>query len=203
MIKLFGNPGSTCTRKVLTVLAETQMPYELTVVELAKGEHKQPAHVARQPFGQVPAIDDDGFELYESRAICRYLSAKANSTLTPSSLQERALMDQWLSVEQSNFSPHAMKSVYHYLLKRPQEPAVLEQAGKLVELAYEVLSRRLAAAEYLVGSQFTLADIGFMPYIEYMQFTPAKVLLEKYPHVLAWWQRVSERPSWRKAAGRG
>src|SRR5687767_962365 len=163
MIKVYGHPVSTCTRKVLFTLHETAVPHELVVVDFAKGEHKQEAHVARQPFGQVPAIDDDGFALYESRAICRYLSAKANSTLTPSSLQERALMDQWLSVEQSNFSPHAMKFIYHHLLQRPQEPAVLEAAGQQVELAYSVLGKQLASSAFLVGGQFTIADIGFMP----------------------------------------
>jgi glutathione S-transferase len=203
MIKLFGNPGSTCTRKVLTVLAETQTPYELTVVDLATGEHKKPAHVARQPFGQVPAIDDEGFLLYESRAICRYLSAKSDSTLVPNDLQQRALLDQWLSIEQSNFSPHAMKFVYHYVMKREQEASVLELATKMLETNYGVLSRRLEGNEFVVGDQFTLADIGFMPYIEYMQMTPAKAILDKYPQVTAWWKRVSERPSWRKATGRG
>lgn len=202
MIKLFGDLGSTCTRKVLTVLAETKTPFELTVVELAKGEHKQPAQVARQPFGQVPAINDDGFELYESRAICRYLSAKSESPLVPRELRQRALLDQWLSVEQTNFSPHAMKFVFHYVMRREQEASALELATNMLETCYGVMSQRLEGNEFLVGDQFTLADIGFMPYIEYMQLTPAKAILDKYPQVTAWWKRVSERPSWRKATGR-
>lgn len=203
MIKLFGNPLSTCTRKVLTVLAEAAIPYEMTVVDLSKGEHKQPAHLARQPFGQVPAIDDDGFKLYESRAICRYLVAKTKSPLVPEGLHERAALDQFMSIEQSNFSPHAMKFVYHYVMKREQDAAVLEQAGKMLETNYAVLSKQLSGDPFVLGDTFTLADIGYMPYIEYMQLTPAKEILEKYPEVVAWWKRVSERASWRKAAGRG
>ena len=62
MIKLYGNPASTCTRKVLTALAETDTPYELHIVDLGKGEHKKEPNLVRQPFGQIPAIDDDGFE---------------------------------------------------------------------------------------------------------------------------------------------
>ncbi|MEO6602550.1 MAG: glutathione S-transferase N-terminal domain-containing protein, partial [Polyangiaceae bacterium] len=71
-MKIYGHPASTCTRKVLMTLNETNTPYELLLVDFAKGEHKQPAHLAHQPFGQVPALDDEGFEMYESRAMSRY-----------------------------------------------------------------------------------------------------------------------------------
>ena len=69
MIRIYGHPLSTCTRKVLMTLAETNTPYELTVVDFAKGEHKQPAHLTRQPFGQVPAIDDDAIVLHRASRV--------------------------------------------------------------------------------------------------------------------------------------
>lgn len=203
MINLFGNPMSTCTRKVLTVLAETDTPYSMTVVDLSKGEHKQGPHLNRQPFGQVPTIEDDGFTLFESRAICRYLSDKAGGKLTPSDPQQRALMEQWLSVEQSNFSPSAMKFIYHHVMHRPQEAAALEAATVMLDKAFAALSVPLQSNEYIVGSQFTIADIGYMPYFEYALSTPARATFEKYPRVMTWWNRVSERPSWQKAIGRG
>jgi len=53
---------------------------------------------------------------------------------------------------------------------------------------------------FLVGDQFTVADIGFMPYLGYLAGTPAQATLEQHPHVLAWWKRLSERPSWRKVS---
>lgn len=196
MIQLFGHPSSTCTRKVLTTLVETATPYHLNRIDLGKGEHKQQPHLGRQPFGQIPTIDDEGFALFESRAICRYLSAKAGDPLTPRELQRRALMDQWLSVEQSNFSPSAMKFIYHHVFRRPQEAAVLDAAGGMVEKTLAALSRPLAEGAFLVGDQFTLADIGYMPYLGYLMTTPARALIEKYPHVLSWWSRVSARPSW-------
>ena len=202
MIQLFGHPVSTCTRKVLTVLAETNTPYELTVVELTKGEHKQPPHLARQPFGQIPVIDDDGFRMFESRAIARYLDEKTGGTLTPKTLRERAQMNQWLSVEQSNFSPAAMKFVYHYVFKRPQEQSVLDSATAMIETTLGALSKPLAEMPYVGGSQFSLGDVGFMPYFEYVLSSPARATFEKYPHVMSWWNRVSERPAWRKVVGR-
>lgn len=202
MIQLFGNPVSTCTRKVLTALLETSTPYQLNVIDFSQREHKGAPHLARQPFGQVPAIDDAGFGLFESRAICRYVSAKAGDKLTPSSVRDRALMEQWISVEQSNFSPNAMKFVYHYGFKRAQEQAVLDAAGAALETAFGALSKPLASQPFLAGDELTVADIGYMPYLEYFTGTPMQAKLEQFPHVSAWWGRLRERESWRKVSGR-
>ena len=111
-MKLYGHPYSTCTRKILLTLAETNTPYELNVVDFAKGEHKQQPHLSRQPFGQVPAIEDDGFALYESRAIARYINQKVRGKLVPTDLFEHARMEQWISIETSNFSGPAMKFIF-------------------------------------------------------------------------------------------
>ena len=206
MIKLFGNPLSTCTRKVLCTLHETNTPFEFTVIDFTTGEHKQPAHLARQPFGQVPAIDDDGFALYESRAICRYLNQKAGGSLVPNTLQGCATMEQWISVETSNFTPAAMKLIYNYIFfpmqGKAEDPTMIADGNAGVDRALKVLETRLAASTYLAGDTFTIADIGFLPYIEYLMGTPGKALFAGYPAVQAWWTRCSERPSWRKAAGR-
>ena len=202
MLKIFGHPMSTCTRKVLMTLAETSTPYELTVIDFAKGEHKAETHLVRQPFGQMPALDDGGFALYESRPMCRYINDKVGGSLVPKDLQGRALMEQWASVETSNFTPHAMKFIYQYIFQRPQDAAVLEAAGQGLEKATGIMDKQLARTPFLVGAELTLADIFFMPYIEYAMGTPAKELFVKSPHVMAWWSKVSERPTWLKTAGR-
>jgi glutathione S-transferase len=200
MIKVYGHPVSTCTRKVLIALAETNTPYELSVIDFAKGEHKQEPHLGRQPFGQVPTIDDDGFALYESRAICRYLSERAGNLLTPSDPTQRATMEQWISVEQSNFAGSAMKHIFHHVFGRPQDAGALESATAALEKTFAVLSKPLEKNDFLVGAQFTVADIGYMPYVGYMMSTPPKAIVEKFPRMIEWWNRVSERPSWRKVA---
>ncbi len=76
-IKLYGMTMSTCTRRVRCVLEEMGLPYEIVLVDLRKDEHKQPAHLAIQPFGKVPVLEDiDGTKIFESRAIMRYLVKK-------------------------------------------------------------------------------------------------------------------------------
>ena len=203
MITVYGHPLSTCTRKVLTTLLENGTSYEFVLVDLMKGEHKQPAHLARQPFGQVPALDDSGFMLFESRAICRYLNETSGGKLVPSDARGRALMEQWISVETSNFTPHAMKFVYHYIFQRAQEPAVLEAAEAKVTEALGIMDAHLAKHPYLAGEQFSLADISFMPYVDYVMMTPAKSMFAKWPNVTAWWNKVSGRATWKKAAQKG
>jgi glutathione S-transferase len=201
MLKIYGNPRSTCTRKVLMTLAELGLPHEFSVVDLGKGEHKQAAHVQHQPFGRVPALDDDGFEMFESRAMCRYLNEKASGKLIPSDLKARGKMEQWISVETSEFSSAVMKLIYHYVFQRPQEPAVLEAATKALGTACGVMDAQLAKSPYLAGSDFSLADICFMPYVEYAMATPAKEIFAKYPHFMAWWSKIGARPTWQKVIG--
>jgi glutathione S-transferase len=111
-------------------------------------------------------------------------------------------MEQWISVESANFTPHAMKFIYHHTFKRPQEAAVLEAAGHGLETCFGVLEARLAKSPYLAGDQLSLADVCYMPYLEYAMGTPVKEMLAKYPHVAAWWSKISERPTWLKVANR-
>ncbi len=202
MLKIYGNPFSTCTRKVLMTLAETEQPYELTVVDLAKGEHKGETHLRHQPFGRVPALDDEGFELFESRAMSRYLNERGKGKLLPSDAKARAKVEQWISIETSEFSGHAMKFVYEHVMKRPQEAAVLDTARSALEKTLSVMDAQLGRTPYLTGDEFTLADICYMPYIEYLMATPVKETFAKYPNVSTWWNRISERPTWKKAIGR-
>lgn len=202
MIKLYGNPVSTCTRKVLFTLHETNTPFEMNVVDFSKGEHKAEPHLSRQPFGKVPALDDDGFALYESRAMARYIDEKAGFKLTPKDIKQRAIMEQWISVESANFTPPAMTFIYHVVFGSPQKPEALEQAGKQLDACCAVVEKALTGKTWLSGDQVTLAEVSFAPYLEYGMQTDAKKIFAKYPQLSAWWNRFSELPSWRKAVGR-
>jgi len=182
---------------------ENRVPYELVVIDFAKGEHKQPAHLARQPFGQVPALDDEGFQMYESRAIARYIDAKSGGALTPKELHERAEMEQWISVETSNFSPHAMKFIYQHVFRREQTPEVLQAAGERLDFALKTLDHRLGDRPYLVGKALSLADVCYAPYLEYLSGTPAAGKIAEHPHVARWWNEISARPAWKKTIGKG
>jgi|HubBroStandDraft_2_1064218.scaffolds.fasta_scaffold515757_2 glutathione S-transferase len=206
-MKLFGHPVSTCTRKVLTTLHEKGQNADFVVVDIMKGEQKNPDHLARQPFGQIPAIDDDGFVLYESRAIIRYVDeTMGGPKLTPSDPKGRALMEQWMSVEASNFTPYAMKVIYqryfHAFRGLPCDEAIVKEGSEAAGKAVDVMDRQLAKTRFLTGAQFTLADICFMPYVEYLFASRAGEIIESRKNAARWWNEVSTRPSWKAVAGK-
>ncbi|RKG57883.1 glutathione S-transferase family protein [Corallococcus sp. CA054B] len=202
-MKLHGNPMSTCTRKVLTVLAEKGREVELVNVDLMKGEQKSPAHVARQPFGVVPALElDDGFVMYESRAISRFLDRTLpGPSLTPADPKAYALMEQFIGVEQSYFSGPAMKIVMERFRGTNNEENIAKGREGL-KRPLEVLDEALANRPYLAGNDFTLAEVCFAPYMEYLFAIGEKDTVAPYKNVMAWWDRVSNRPSVKKASGR-
>lgn len=145
VLKLFGSPVSTCTRRVAVLMYEKMIPFELVQVDVAKGEHKSAAYTEKQPFGQIPYLvsnlgnhlvpswwwrkDDDGFIVYESRAICRYLEDKfpnQGPKLMPTDPKKRAIFEQAASVEVANFDAYASKAVSEMLFKPWVEFLVLD-----------------------------------------------------------------------------
>ena len=145
VLKLYGYPtSSNYTRIVAMILSEKKVPFEFVHIEMDAGEHKSPAFLEKQPFGQIPVIvrsllfsnynnpgpllmcalgfqDDDGYILYESRAICRYIAAKyadQGTKLIPTeSIQAIGLFEQAASIEQVNFSQHAQVIIFEMLAK--------------------------------------------------------------------------------------
>src|SRR4051812_11425076 len=96
---IYGPAYSTYARTVRLALEEKGAPYELVPVDIITGQHQQPDHLARQPFGPVPAFDHDGFTLYETDAIIRYIDdAAPGPKLTPAEPKARARMNQILGI---------------------------------------------------------------------------------------------------------
>ncbi|MFO0576535.1 MAG: glutathione S-transferase N-terminal domain-containing protein [Polyangia bacterium] len=206
-MKVYGHPLSTCTRKVLMTLAEKGSPHEFVMVDIMKGEQKGAEHLARQPFGQIPVLEDGDFRMYESRAIARYLDETLpGPKLTPADAKGRAIMEQWISVETSNFTPHAMKIIWEGLFKKFQgvtgDEAVIQAGRTSISKTLDILNERLGQVPYLAGDDFTIADLGYMPYVEYLFAAGHGDLITSRPHVAAWWSRISARPSWHKATGK-
>jgi len=209
-ITIVGAGMSTCTRRVLTVLEEIKVPYTLQPIDFAKGEHKSPEYIQKhQPFGQVPALHEGDFHLYESRAIARYL-AKAHDkthTLLPEDPKLYGEVEQWISVETSNYK--ADEIVFEHVFKKwrggETDPAKVAESFKKVTTVFEVLEAHLKSKQgskvFLVGDHFTVADIVYMPYTDYLLNIPDfKNALDQYPHLHAWWKNIASRASWQKVS---
>lgn len=204
---LYGARGSTNTDRVRLTLAEAGFTdYDLVLLNLMKGEQKAPDHVKLHPWGKVPAVafpGDDGFVLYESRAICKYLATKYKfeSLLPPvTDATATALFDQAQSVEMLYFAEPAGRIAFEKMAKRfmglPADEAVVAASLKAVEAYFDVAETLLQKQEYMAGSAFTLVDIYYIPLIARLFAVGfGDLLLDERPAVKAWWERVTTRPA--------
>jgi len=203
-MKVYGYPKSTCTRKVLMTLFEKSVPFKFEQVNLAKAEQKAPDYIKRHhPFGVIPVLDDDGFQLYESRAIMRYLDKRVPGTsLSFSDIHSMGLMEQWISVEAAYLSEPAVqlvKQLYWGPLQGLEtDQALVERAKDRVEQALNVMEKGLTHQAYLAGDTFSLADISWMPYIDYLFPATLGHFISDRPAINRWWTEVSQRSTWLK-----
>ncbi|KAJ7890356.1 glutathione S-transferase [Mycena leptocephala] len=196
---------------VALVLAEKQIPFELIVVNLEANEQKTPEFLEMHPFGQVPVIDDDGFILYESRAICRYLAEKypnQGSPILPAGLKERALMEQALSVELANFKPAIVKVGRELLGKKsrglPVDEAVLAEGLAEFGAKLDVYEVILGKHKYLAGDELTLADLVHLIYAPSLVAANLDIMTaEGRPNLKRWWNELISRPTWVKLMAEG
>jgi len=195
---LYASPISTCSRRVMCVLQEVGADWALKPIDLGKGQQKSAEMLAIQPYGKVPAWHGaDGFMLFESRAIMQY--AAQGSDLVPVSNTERAIMDQWISVEYSYFAPDFLQIYYMKVLKKVSLDEMKIQAHRTaLEKTLDLLEGRLTSSglPYLACAAFTLADLTYMCY--FAQFGACELLdtLDDRPALAAWWARCAGRPSW-------
>lgn len=205
ILKLYGVPHSTCSKRVATILIEKRVQFEFIVVDFSKKEHKSEAYLEKQPFGQVPYIDDDGFILYESRAIARYIATKyadQGTKLIPAGLKEQALFEQAVSIESSNFDPYASRIAYERIIKPRYggvtDSAVVELQLQKLNANLDVYDRILSKQKYLAGDEPTLADLFHLPYGAYV--LNGGDLLQNRPNVARWWNELTARQSWKDLA---
>jgi len=202
MPTLYASPFSTCSRKIICLLYEKQVDYTFKHIDLGKNEQKSEEYLRIQPFGKVPAwVEDDGFQVIESRAILKYLDAKYDGVkLVPSDLRHFAAMEQWISVEHSYFTPAAMAIIYQRVFFPmrgiPCDEQKVEEARTTLAPILDTLESAVSNSHYLVGSSFTLADLVYLPYLEYLKAAGSFDLVEARPALFAWWERCSSRPSW-------
>lgn len=194
MLRLYYHPRSTFSRRVRVALLEKQIEHKVTVVDLVAGEHRHSAYRTVNPYGRVPAIDDDGFVLYESAAILLYLEAtRPLPPLMPMDAQGKALVDMHLRLCDGQFARHVGSIIFpkRFLPTERWDLAAMGQARGEIEKHLAMLHSALRGREYLVGDAFTLADVAYLPLLHFLP------LVEVVPPatVADWSQRLLGRPS--------
>ncbi len=199
---VFGPAFSTYVRSTRLTLEEKGVPYRLEEVNILEGANKSPEHLARHPFGKVPAFEHDGFALYETAAIMRYVDeAFDGPALQPSEARARARMTQVLSVVNSYVYPSwisaiVMQRVVAPLLGGEPDEAAIREALPQAETCVAALDALLEGDDVFAAGALSLADLHVAPIYDYFSQTPeGERLLAGAANLQRWWGGVSRRDS--------
>jgi glutathione S-transferase len=189
-IKLYNFPRSGHAHRVQLMLSLLQLPTELIFVDLAKGAHKQPDYLAINPFGQVPAIDDQGVVLADSNAILVYLAHKyGNGRWLPTDPVGAARVQRWLSI---TAGPIAYSVARARLITVFGASYNAEEVIANAHAVLKVIDQELASTQYLVGNEPTIADVSAYSYIAHAP--EGNVSLDDYANIRSWLARVEALP---------
>lgn len=190
-MKLYVHPISGHCHRVQLFLGLAGVEHTLVHVDLPGGEHKRPAFLALNPFGQVPVLDDDGALIADSNAILVYVALKRRLTAWyPETPAGAAEVQRWLSIAagQLAYGPAAARRMN--LFKAPRD---LEGAIERAHALYSQVEPLLASRVWLTGQDHpTLADVALYSYTD--RAAEGGVDLAAYPHVRAWLRRIEALP---------
>jgi len=200
---LFGSPGSPYVRSARLTLEEKGAPYEFSDVPF--GTWGQMPHLARQPFGRIPAFEHQGFPLYETQAIVRYIDAVfPGERLQPADPRQAARMNQAIGIVDSYVFPNISYGIsfQRLIAKRvsmvPDE-AKVEASLPKARVCLEALDQLKGDNKFLAGAALSLADLMLAPHYFYFQLTPeGRDLLGPHERLRRWWQAMESRESVRK-----
>jgi len=201
MIKLYTFPPSTNSRKVRIALLEKGLEFERITVDLTKREQKSPEYLQIHPYGQIPALDDEGFVLYDSTIINEYLEDEYPfPALMPKDSEGRARVRMLEDFRDSYFNPSFVHIIQES--RKPEaerDSARIDNAKAEITKAFDRIEKELKTNDYLVG-EFSLADVAFMSNIELLDRFGIPVDAAKFPKTVAWIARLKARPSFAASA---
>ncbi len=190
-IQLYRHPLSGHAHRVELMLSLLRLPYQCIDVDLMKGAHKTPEFLARNPFGQVPVIEDGGTAVFDSNAILVYLASRydAAGQWLPRDPLDAARVQQWLSVAAGPLfsGPATARLVALFGMKFDHERAKAI-AGQL----FAVLDAHLSSRQFLAGETPTIADVAMYSYTAHAP--EGGVALDAYANVRSWLARVEALP---------
>ena len=199
MRRLWGRLTSVNVQKAVWGLDEAGLAYERIEAGGAHGVVDDPAYRARNPNGLVPTLEEDGFVLWESNAILRYLAATAPALALPDDPQERARIEQWLDWQATSFTP-AMRDAFWQLLRSTDpDRALIATSLKKSEAMAAILEGHLADRDYVAGARFSIADIALGCAAHRWLNLPAERV--DRPALRRWYARIAARPAAARALG--
>jgi glutathione S-transferase len=201
-VTLYGPIYSTYARTARLALEEKGVPYELREVDTLNGAGQTPEHLARHPWGKVPVMDHDGFSLFETAAITRYVDqAFPGTKLQPDDPRQRARMNQICAIlDNYSWNPMVIQVFAQAIVVPLQggapDRAVIARAMPQAELALKVIEGLAEEEEFLCGMGISLADLHLVPILDYFARTEdGSGALKGCRTLSRWWQKIEQRPT--------
>jgi len=190
-IRLYRYPLSGHSHRVELFLSLLRLPFELVEVDLLNGAHKAPDFLTKNPFGQVPVIEDGDTTLADSNAILVYLAIRydASGRWLPRNPVVAARVQQWLSIAagQLAYGSNAARLVTVFGARLDHARAIA-----IATELYAVLEQHLATSRFLVGGEPTIADVAIYTYTALAP--EGGISLEPYRNLRAWLARIEALP---------
>ena len=201
MIILYGNKLSPPCNKVEMCLNALGMDYEYISLDFSKGENRTDKYLAINPTGKLPAIDDDGYKLYESNAIIKYLCRKVSSDYYPNDLVQQTEIDKWCDfisqhLTTQGYMPVAFNKLASKIMGFKPDANEIKKGEESINRFLPVIESQLNKTRYLAGEKLTIADICLLSSID-----PSDLIgvdLKSYPKLFAWRENLKSQDFYKK-----
>jgi len=203
MLKMWGRNTSSNVQKAMWAVGELKLPCERIDVGGAFGRTKEPFYLAMNPNSLVPTLEeDDGFTLWESNSVVRYLAGKFGAgTLEPADAKVRAKAHQWMDWQLSVIGP-AITPVFWGLIRTPPEKrdqAALDAGKTKTTAAAQIMDAQLGKTRFMAGDDFSYGDIPVGVMIRrYMELVPERPAL---PNLERWFGEIGSRAAFKEHCG--
>jgi GST-like protein len=191
-----GSPNPT---KVALFLEEAGLAYEPVAVDTRKGEQFEPAFLAINPNGKVPAIVDDGVPVFDSNAILLYLAEKTGLFLPPEGKGSRAELLSWLMFVATGVGPFSGQAVHFKHFASEPSPYANQRYQYEALRHYGLLDARLADRPYLVAGVYTIVDMAAWGWARMVPFILGDDAWSSFPHLKRLHDEISARPAAQRA----
>ncbi|MBX6420912.1 MAG: glutathione S-transferase family protein [Nevskia sp.] len=202
-MQLYVFPPSPRARKPLAVVHHLDLPCEIKVLDLVKGEQKRPEYLKLNPNGRMPTLVDGDFVLWESNAIIQYLADKKPGELMPVDARGRAEVQRWLCWDLAHWDPACASLLFENMIKpvfrgaAPDPAQVKEGEDKFRQLA-PVLDAHLASRDWLLGKNLSVADFALAAPLHYAGV--GKIPVDEFANIKRWYGQLASLEAWRKSA---
>jgi glutathione S-transferase len=199
MLKVWGRASSSNVQKVMWAITEMNLPHERIDIGGPFGKNREKAYLDKNPNGLVPTIEeDDGFTLWESNSIVRYLAAKHKSSLEPADLRVRAQAQKWMDWQLTVMAP-AIGPLFMGMVRTPAAErnmkAIDDSKAKTADAA-RMLDDQLGRTQYLAGDAFSYGDIpvGIMVW-RFRELAPER---QGFKNLDRWYAAIAASPGFQQ-----